>query len=39
MRLIENTGHKKSPFQNHCTTLSGCIFTAKACIDNRKTTC
>ena len=27
---------KKSPFWNHRTTLSGYIFGAKACIDNRK---
>ena len=36
MRLAENTGRKKSPFWHHRTTLSGCIFVAKACIDNRK---
>jgi len=35
-RLAENTGRKKSPFWHHRTTLSGCIFAAKACIDNRK---
>ena len=35
-RLAENTGRKKSPFWHHCTTLSGCIFAAEACIDNRK---
>jgi len=35
-RLGENTGRKKSPFWHHCTTLSGCIFAAKARIDNRK---
>jgi len=38
-RLAENTGHKKSPFRHHRTTLSGCIFTTKSCIDNRKKTC
>jgi len=27
---------KKSPFWHHRTTLSGCIFAAKACIDNRQ---
>jgi len=31
-----NTGCKKSLSGCHCTTLSGCIFTIKACIDNRK---
>jgi len=36
MRLAENTGRKKSPFWHHRTTLSGCIFAAAACIDNRK---
>jgi len=35
-RLAANTGRKKSPFWHHRTTLSGCIFAAKACIDNRK---
>jgi len=35
-RLAESTGRKKSPFWHHCTTLSGWIFAAKACIDNRK---
>jgi len=39
-RLAENTGHKniakKSPSRHHRTTLSGCIFATKACIDNRK---
>ena len=35
-RLTENTGRKKSPFWHHRTTLSGCIFAAEACIDNRK---
>ena len=28
--------HQKSPSRHHCTTLSGCIFAAEACIDNRK---
>jgi len=37
-RLAENTGCKKSPFRHYRTTLSGCIFAAKACIDNRKKT-
>jgi len=35
MRLAENTGRKKkhlAPSHN----LSGCIFTAESCIDNRK---
>jgi len=27
---------QKSPFGRHRTTLSGCIFTTKACIDNRE---
>jgi len=27
---------KKSPFAHHRTTLLGCIFTTKACIDNLK---
>jgi len=31
-----NTGHKNSPSGHHCTTLSGYIFTTKACIDNWK---
>jgi len=35
-RLAENTGCKNSPFWHHRTTLSGCIFPAEACIDNRK---
>jgi len=35
-RLAENTVRKKSPFWHHRTTLSGCIFAAEACIDNRK---
>jgi len=34
--LAENTGCKKSSFWHHRTTLSGCIFAAEACIDNRK---
>jgi len=36
MRLAENTGRKKLPFLHHRTTLSACIFAAKAGIDNRK---
>ena len=36
-RLAENTGRKKSPCWQHRTTLSGYIFAAKACMDNRKT--
>ena len=35
-RLAENTGRKKLPFWHRRTTLSGCIFAAEACIDNRK---
>jgi len=35
-RLAGNTGHKKSPFWHHRTSLSGCIFATKACINNRK---
>jgi len=27
---------KNSPSGHHCTTLSGCIFATKVCIDNRK---
>ena len=27
---------KNWPFGHHCTTLLGCIFATKACIDNRK---
>ena len=27
---------KKSPSWHHLTTLSGCVFATKACIDNRK---
>ena len=30
---------QKSPSGHHRTTLSGCIFATKACIDNRKETC
>jgi len=30
---------KKSPSRHHRTTLSGHVFTTKACIDNRKKTC
>ena len=36
-RLAENIGHKNLPYAQHRTTLSGYIFTTKACIDNRKT--
>ena len=35
-RLAENTGCKKSPSAHHRTTLSGCIFATKACINNWK---
>jgi len=39
-RLAANTGRKKSsqksPSGHHRTTLSGYIFTNKACINNRK---
>jgi len=35
-RLFEYTGRKKSPFWHHRTSLSGCTFAAKACINNRK---
>ena len=35
-RLAGNTGHKKSPFWHHRTTLSDYIFGTKACVDNRK---
>jgi len=38
-RLAENTGRKKSPSWHNHTTLSGCIFAAKACINNQKKTC
>ena len=34
--LAANTGRKKSLFWHHRTTLSGCIFAARAYIDNRK---
>jgi len=27
---------QKSPYRPHRTTLSGCIFATRACIDNRK---
>jgi len=40
--LAENTGCKKlSKIRNQrtITTLSGCIFATKACIDNQKKTC
>jgi len=36
MWLARNTGHKKSPFWHHRTTLSGYIFGTKARIDNLK---
>jgi len=40
MWLAENTGRKKnakkSPYRHHRTTLLGCIFATKECIDNRK---
>jgi len=35
-RLAENKGRKKSPSRHYHTTLSGCIFATKACIDNQK---
>jgi len=35
-QLAEYTGRKKLPFWHHRTTLLGCIFASKACIDNRK---
>jgi len=35
-QLAENAGRKKSPFCQHRTTLSGYIFAAEACMDNRK---
>jgi len=35
-RLAGNTERKKSPFRHRRTTLSGCVFATKACIDNRK---
>jgi len=38
--LAENTGSKKIaknwPSGHYCTTLSGCIFAIKACIDSQK---
>jgi len=41
--LAENAGRKnyakKLPSVHHHTSLSGCIFITKACIDNRKKTC
>jgi len=30
---------QKMPSGHHRTTLSGCVFATKACIDNRKKTC
>jgi len=35
MRLTDNTGCKKLPSRHHRTTLSGHIFTTKACINSR----
>jgi len=35
-RFAGNTGRKKSPFWHHRTNLSGYIFEAESCIDNRK---
>jgi len=32
-QLAGNTGRKNSPSGNHRTTLSGCIFATKSCID------
>jgi len=34
--LVRIHDAQKSPFWHHRTTLSGCIFAAEACIDNRK---
>jgi len=34
--LNENTGRKKLPFWHHRTKLLGCIFAAKAYVDDRK---
>jgi len=39
IRLAENTGRKRSPktrHGHHRTTLSGCTFATKGCINNRK---
>jgi len=36
MRLVDSTERKKSPFRHRHTTLSGCIFATKACINNQK---
>jgi len=38
MRLAENTGRKKSPYEQNRTTLSGYTLRIKAHIDNRKKT-
>jgi len=42
-RFTENTGRKKSLkfaiWTPSHTTLSGCVFATKTCIDNRKETC
>jgi len=35
-QLAENTGCKNSLSGHHRTTLLGCIFATKACIDDRK---
>jgi len=35
-RLGEMQDAKNSPSGHHCTTLSGCVFATKACIDDRK---
>ena len=35
-RLVGNAGPKKLPSAHHHTTLSGCMFATKACVDNRK---
>jgi len=35
-RLGEKQDSKNSPSGHHCTTLSGCVFATKACIDDRK---
>jgi len=38
-RLAGNAGRKQSSSAHSRTTLSGCIFASKACIDNQKTSC
>jgi len=35
-RLAEIQDAQKSPSRHHRTTLSGCVFATKACIDNQK---